>query len=190
MKTKYKNSDIYVVSDGCSDSLSTKAHEHLRRGAISSADINKTDISMQVTCTRKSFLQNTHNKTELIRILRQRFTEIGNENEQSVCDADVLAIKKALEMAKHHQTTVVCDDTDILLLLVSLCHWYSTMKNIVFVTNKSVNNKKVHVEYSVRVVVNKQPLTPYLLFAQAWTGCGNTSAIQNQRKLKIPQQLK
>ena len=75
---------------------------------------------MQVTCTRKSFLQNTHNKTELIRILRQRFTEIGNENEQSVCDADVLAIKKALEMAKHHQTTVVCDDTDILLLLVSL----------------------------------------------------------------------
>ena len=48
---------------------------------------NITNKSMQVTYKRKSFLRNTHNKTELIRILWQRFTEIGIKNEQSVGDA-------------------------------------------------------------------------------------------------------
>ena len=79
-----------------------------------SADINIPHLSMQVTCTRKSFLRNAHNKTELIRILRQRFTEIGIENEQSVGDADVLTVQKAIEIAKNHQTIVVSDDTEFL----------------------------------------------------------------------------
>ena len=82
LKTKHKNSIIRVVFDGYNDPLSTKAHEHVRRRVISSADVNVTDLSMQVTCTRNSFLRNCRNKTELIRILRQRFTEIGIENEQ------------------------------------------------------------------------------------------------------------
>ena len=56
-------------------------------------------------------------KTELIRILWQRLTEIGIENEQSVSDTDVLTVKKALEMAKHHQTTVLSDNRDILVLI-------------------------------------------------------------------------
>ena len=80
-----------------------------------STDINVTDLSMQVTSTRKSLLRNAHNKTELIRILRQRFTEIGIENEQSVGDADVFTVQKAIEITKTHQTTVVSDDTDILV---------------------------------------------------------------------------
>ena len=95
-----------------------------------------------------------------------------------------LRYKKALEMAKHHETTAVSNDTDILVLL--MYHWCSTMKDILFATTKSVNKKKVHVEYSVRDLVNKQPLTPYQLFAHAWTGC--TSAIQNQGKLNTLRQ--
>ena len=106
-----------------------------------SADINVPHLSMQVTCTRKSFLRNAHNKTELIRILRQRFTEIGIENEQSVGDADVLTVQKAIEIAKNHQTIVVSDGTDILVL--PMYHWCSTMKDIVFATTKQVNRKKV-----------------------------------------------
>ena len=133
LKTKHKNSIIRVVFDRYNDPLSTKAHEHVRRRAISSADVNITDLSMQVTCTRKSFLRNSHNKTELIRILRQRFTEIGIENEQSVGDADVLTVQKAIEIAKNHRT-VVSDDTDILVLL--MYHWCSIMKVIAFATTK------------------------------------------------------
>lgn len=38
LKTKHMNFDIHVVFDGYSDPLSTKAHEHLWRGAILSAD--------------------------------------------------------------------------------------------------------------------------------------------------------
>ena len=55
LKTKHKNYDIHVVFDGYNDPLSIKAHEKLRSGAISSADIN-INASMQVTCTRESVL--------------------------------------------------------------------------------------------------------------------------------------
>ena len=88
-------------------------------------------------------------------------------------------------MAKHHQTT---DDTEILVLL--MYHWCSAMKDIMFATTKSLDKKKVNVEYLVRYLVNKQPLTPYLLLAHVWTGCNTTSAIQNQGKLKIFQELR
>ena len=94
--------------------------------------------------------------------------------------------KKILEMAKHYQT-VVSNNTDILVLL--MYYWCSTMKDVVFSTSISVK-KKVHVEYFVRDLLNKQPLTSYMLFANAWTGCGTTSAIQSQEKRKILQQPK
>ena len=45
-------------------------------------------------------------------------------------------------------------------------------------------------EYSLKDLVKKQPLTPYLLFAHAWTGYDTTSLIQKQGKLKILQLLK
>ena len=141
LKIKHKNSIICVVFDGHNEPLATKLHEDLRRGAISSADVNVTDLSMQVTCTRKPFLQSAHNETELIRILRQRFIEIDIENEQSVGDADVRTVQKAIEIAKNHQTTVVSDNTDILVLL--MFHCCSTMKDIVFAKTKQVNEKRV-----------------------------------------------
>ena len=56
--------------------------------------------------------------------------------------------------------------------------------------DQSVNKKKVNVEYSVRYLVNKQPLPPYLFLAHVWTGCDTNLAIQNQGKLKIFQELK
>ena len=188
LQMKYEHCQIRVVFDGYKDPLSTKAHEHLRRSGVSSADVNITDTSMQVTSTRKPFLRNRHNKTELIRILRQKFSDVGIETDQSDGDADDLTVKKALEMAKYRQVTVVSDDTDILALL--MYHWSSTsMKDIVFATTKSVNKKKVAVNYSIKDLVSKQPLTSCLLFAHAWTGCYTTSAIQNQGKVKILQQL-
>ena len=50
-------------------------------------------------------------------------------------------MEKAIEIAKNHQTTVVSDDTDILVLL--MYHCCSTMKDSVFATTKQVNKKKV-----------------------------------------------
>ena len=107
----------------------------------------------------------------------------------SVGDTDLLTVKKVLEMAKHHQTTVTSDNTDIFVLL--MYHKCSTIKRIVFTTTKSVNKKKVHVGYSVRDLVKKQPLTSHVVCS-----CLNrlrhylNSAIQNQQKLQILQQFK
>ena len=112
----------------------------------------------------------------LVRILRKKFSDVGIETDQSDGDADVLTVKKALEMAKYRQVTVVSDDTDILVLL--MYHWSSTStKDIVFATTKTVNKKKVAVNYSIKDLVSKQPLTSYMLLAHAWTGCDTTSAI-------------
>ena len=107
----------------------------------------------------------------------------------SVGDTDLLTVKKVLEMAKHHQTTVTSDNTDIFVLL--MYHKCSTIKRIVFTTTKSVNKKKVHVGYSVRDLVNKQPLTSHVVCS-----CLNrlrhylNSAFQNQQKLQILQQFR
>lgn len=187
LHTKHGYSEIDVVFDGYDDPLSTKTHEHTRRKVTSSADVNITDASMRVTCTRKTFLQNTHNKTELIRILQEKLSNNGIQNEQSVGDADILTVKTALQKAEHQETTVVSDDTDILAML--MYHWKPTMKDILFSTTTSVNKKKVHVEYSLKDLVSKFPLVRSLLFAHAWTGCDTTSAIQKQGKVKIIQML-
>lgn len=60
---------------------------------------------MRVTCTRKTFLQNSHNKTELIRILQEKLSNNAIQTEQSVGDADILTVKTALQKAEHQETT-------------------------------------------------------------------------------------
>ena len=95
----------------------------------------------------------------MIRILRQRFTEIGIENEQSVGDADVLTVQKAIEIAKSHRTTAVSNDTDILVLLMN--HWCSTMKDIAFATTKQVNKKKVELSDKIFGLAPSVLLLPY-----------------------------
>ena len=132
---------------------------------------------MRVICTKKTFLQNTHNKTELIRILQEKLSNNAIQTEQSVGEADILTVQKA----EHQETTVVSDDTDILAML--MYHWKPTMKDILISTTTSVNKKKVHIEYSLKDLVSKFPLVRYLLFAHAWTGCYTTSTIQKQGKV-------
>ena len=183
-----KGENISVIFDGYEDPLSPKAHEHVRRSGLCSADVNVRDSSMKVTTSRKLFLKNTNNKKELIKILSCRFSEKNIGTDQSEGDADVLTVKNALEVAHSKQVCVVSDDTDVLVLL--MYHWRATMRDVVFSTTKTVNKKKVPVQYSVRYPVNIHPLTEFLLFAHAWTGCDTTSAIHKQGKTKIFQHLK
>ena len=124
------------------------------------------------------FLRNSHNKMELIRILRDRFSLSGISIEQSQGDAGVSIVRKALDFATTKDVNVVADDTDILVLL--MYHWNSGMNEIHFYTTKTVNKKKVPVQYSTKHQVNNQPLTTHLLSAHAWGGCDTTSAIHNQ----------
>ena len=186
---KYGNGeDISVIFDGYDDPLSTKAHEHVRRSGLCSADVVVGDASMKVTTSRKLFLKNTNNKKELIKILSSRFTKMNIATTQSKGDADVLTVKTAIDAAHSKKVCVVSDDTDILVLL--MYHWHSTMKDISFSTTKTVNKKKIPMKYSIRSLVNDHELTKYLLFAHAWTGCDTTSAIHKQGKTKILQHLK
>ena len=170
-----------VVFDGYDDPLSTKTHEHARRKGLSSADVNISDLSIRVTVKKKAFLGNPHNKMELIRILRDRFALSGITTEQSVGDADVLVVEKALSLASTECITVVADDTDIFVLL--MYHWNSTLNEIYFATKKKVKKNSVPVQYSIKHLVNNHPHTTHLLFAHAWGGCDTTSAVHNQGKL-------
>ena len=124
------------------------------------------------------FLSNPHNKTELIRILRDTFTRNGIASEQCCGDADVSVAKKAVELALHENVIVVADDTDIMVLL--MYHWRPEMKELYFSTTESINKKRVPAQYSIKELVDKQPLTPYLLFAHSWGGCDTTSAVHNK----------
>ena len=63
------------------------------------------------------FLANDRNKSQFIDLLKQRLSRDGHNVKQSEYDADTLIVKSALDLAHSgYVTTVVADDTDILVL--------------------------------------------------------------------------
>ena len=187
---KYGDSEkVLVIFDGYDDPLSTKSNEHTRRGQLRSADVDVGDGSLQVRTTRKLFLKNFNNKKQLISILTRKFIQAGIEVNNSKGDADILIVLRAIDAAHQRSVRVMSDDTDVLVML--LFHWDTMMKDIKFCTTKTVNRKKVPINYSVKSIVRRHSsLVKQLLFAHAWTGCDSTSATHKQGKNRIFKLLK
>ena len=71
------------------------------------------------------FLSNDRNKSQFIDLLKHHLSWDGHNIKQSEYDADTLIVKSSLDLAHSgYVTTVVADDTDILVLL--LHHYRST----------------------------------------------------------------
>ena len=60
-------------------------------------------------------------------------------------DADVMIVEKALESAKHIETVLVGEDTDLLILL--LHHAKPDMKDIYFTTEIKTGSKQKNLEH-------------------------------------------
>ena len=121
----------------------------------------------------------------MIRILLQRFTEIGIENEQSVGDAHVFTVKKALEMAKHYQTTVASNDRRSCVTDVSL---------VLHNEGRRVRYDQKRQQEGTRGIFSQgsqdQAAPNTICYSPMPGQVACTSAIQNQGKLNTLQQLK
>ena len=179
-----------VVFNSYSSGPSIKDHEHERRKRKSAADIKLCE-TMTAHPKQHEFLANDRNKSQFIDLLKQRLSRDGHNVKQSEYDADTLIVKSALDLAHSgYVTTVVADDTDILVLL--LHHYRSTDMADIFLLSEAAKRQRQGIKFiNVRRLVNVlgQTLMSHLLFIHGWSGRDTTSTFFNQGKTAILRKL-
>ena len=107
-----------IVFDGYIAGPSTKDITHTRRlGGIVGAKVN-FNASTPFTTKKEQFLTNASNKQAFISLLSQKLVSAGCHVLQADGDADVLIAKTAVACAAEHSTTIIGEDTDLLILLI------------------------------------------------------------------------
>jgi len=103
-----RSQNIIVVFDGYS--RSPKDHDHIRRTKNSCCDVQIRADMLHWT-RREKFLDNTHNKSELIHLLSSTFRNHHITVEQCDNDADTSIVRKALAAATDCSVEVsnICD---------------------------------------------------------------------------------
>ena len=107
-----------VVFDGFGGGPSTKDNAHQRRTRTKVT--NKVDISdaTQFVGKKDYFLSNGLNKYALIQLISGRLREKGCHTIQAEWDADLDIVKAAIAMSAYKSTTLIGEDTDLLVLLL------------------------------------------------------------------------
>ena len=109
-----------IVFDGYEAGPSTKDTTHLRRsGGVVGAKVNFNG-STPVASKKEQFLAHANNKQRFVDMLSQKLEAADCHVVQARGDADVLIAKTAVASAAESPTTVIGEDTDLLVLLI--CH--------------------------------------------------------------------
>ena len=123
---------------------------------------------------KEDSLSNQANKQALIHLISERRRERGCHVIQAEEDADVDIVKAAVSMTSFKTTTLICEDMD---LLVMLLHYTpnNNAKKIYFRSDKG----KSTVVYDTKVIkqVLGDEICHSLLFLHAFTGCDTISSI-------------
>jgi hypothetical protein len=157
----------------------TKDQEQKRRwlNQVGAPDVAVQD-NTPVPGNKTGFLSNKRNKQNTINLLAKHLSDAGVEVVHAVDegDADVVIVRRALELAGTERTTiVVADDTDILILLL---YHASTSANIFLQTKQHKLCIKVATE-----ILGKE-LCMCLPFVHSMSGCDTTSALYGMGKVK------
>ena len=118
----------------------------------------------------QAFLGNMANKQHLIGMLSAHLVHAGvavfHAAEEG--DADVVIVRKAIELGEHDDIVVTADDTDTLVLLV----YYAHTSHQFYMETK---------QHTIAIDAAQQALCVNvcrnLLFVHAMTGCDTTSAM-------------
>ena len=186
--TKYGS--CCIVFDGYDQGPSIKDHEHLRRVQKKCADIQLAE-SMKASVDQQTFLSNMKNKSQFITLLSHYLKADGQIVNNSTGDADTMIVASALQFAvQGNTTTVVADDTDVLVLL--MYHWKENMEDVYFQSEPKKSQKKGLFLWKIRDLVTKagEVVIPHLLFVHAWSGCDTVSATFGQGKTSLLKKLK
>ena len=95
---------------------------------------------MNLTTAKDLFLNDATNKQRFVENLGQDLEAAGCKVFYASADADVLIVQKALESAEIHDTILVGDDTDLLVL--SIYHSKSSRNSLFFALEPKKNAKQ------------------------------------------------
>ena len=171
--------------DGYEVGPSIKDGTHQRRTRKLNANkVNITEVTKFVG-KKEDFLSNETNKQTLIHMIMEQMRQRDCDVLQAKGDADVEIAKAAIKMSAFRTTTLIGEDTDLLVLLlhhvvVSKC------SGLYFRSDKAklnVYNLKVLKQVLGGAVCND------LLFVHAFTGCDSVSRIFGIGKKSVFQRI-
>ena len=162
-----------VVFDGYTGP-STKDNTHQRRNPRAHQAV-KLATGTQFVGKRDDFLSNPQNKNSIIRLIMHQLRQHGCYALQAEGDADVEIVKSAVASSLHSSTTLIGEDTDLLVLLLHHVQ-PSGGHQLYFRSDKLAKTVKVHDIRSIREIMGTDNCK-FLLFLHALTGCDTTSRI-------------
>jgi len=126
------------------------------------------------------------NKAAMITLISAALIRKGCRVIQSPGDADIDIVQATVERSRHCTTTLVGEDTDLLILLF---HYSSTdNENTYFRSNKQSKERRVYNINLLKGTLGNDVCTK-LLFVHAYTGCDSTSRFFEIGKKAVFQKL-
>jgi len=176
-----------VVFDGYGAGPSIKDNTQQRRGQTNSYPTVNFTGETEFDGKRDEFLSIGSNKQQLITLIGDQLKEVGCTVIQAEGDADVDIAKTAVNSTILHSTTLIGEDTDLLMLLLHYC--MADGKPLYFRSdNQSRSNLKVYdINQMKHLLGNK--LCTQLLFLHSFTGCDSTSRVYGVGKKSVFQKL-
>jgi hypothetical protein len=168
---RFGTNNCTVVFDGYLAGPSIKDITHCRRGNHG-ATVSFTSVSI-FSGRKEDFLSNTKNKHHFIELLAECLRLRGVKVICCEGDADVEIAKVSVVMSSEATTTLIGEDTDLLLLLL-----YYADVNSHPLSFRSDKAKKIRVFNILDIKRTMGPdLCACLLTLHAFTGCDSTSRI-------------
>ena len=174
-----KFTNPFVVFDGYNAGPGTKDTAHLRRTkGLIGPKVNFVG-SMPLKTKKEHFLSNSENKQRFIDMLSSKLQEHGIKTLHAESDADLLIVQTAVDSAANSATTVVGEDTDLLVLL---CLHADVKSQPLFFSEKSEKKqtaKKNHKVWHINRLksVMGPELCLLLPFVNAVSGSDTTSRL-------------
>ena len=162
-----------VVFDGYGG-LSIKDNTHQRRGMNVHPVVHFT-ADTEFIGKKEKFLSRASNKEGLISLISAQLRNRGCNVIQAPGDADVDIVKTAVDSSHRHSTTLIGEDTDLLILLLHYADTDPDIKDLYFRSDKT-DATKVHDINRLKAIIGPD-ICSQLLFIHAFTGCDSTSRI-------------
>lgn len=163
-----------VVFDGYQNGPAIKDATHQRRESVKYPRVHLRPPAL-FGGNKNKIVANSFNKHQLIGFIISEMTKAGCDAVQCGSDADVSIVQAAVESASFKSTTVIGEDTDLLMLL--LYYVRPDCKPLYLRSdNQSRGAPKV---YHINTIAQKlgRVLCTRLLFLHAFTGSDSTSRI-------------
>jgi hypothetical protein len=164
-----------VVFDGYGEGPSIKDNTHHRRGNYMHPIVSFTPET-EFSGKKDDFLACNQNKANIIALISTALTKRGCHVIQSPGDADIDIVKTTVQQSHHCTTTLVGEDTDLLILLL---HYSRTDKEIIYFRSDTNKQSKETRVYNINLLkeILGQDVCNELLFVHAYSGCDSTSRI-------------